>query len=150
MQSYGETSFKDAPGLPRTDKFLRAWETTRKAIQPYADRIRQQHIRALYLEQSDAIAEWQAMGESAARAAIPEGVTATMAEYNQLINQYGMVCVAAYGIGNAGKPCNANSSGVLDDTGIQIFYRAYDFGASQPKANKKTQLPQRRKPQQKK
>ncbi|WP_323117584.1 ABC transporter substrate-binding protein [Klebsiella variicola] len=52
-QSYWETSFEDALGLPRTDKFHRAWETTRKAIQPYADRIRQQHIRALYLEQSD-------------------------------------------------------------------------------------------------
>lgn len=52
-QSYWETTFEDALGLPRTDKFHRAWETTRKAIQPYADRIRQQHIRALYLEQSD-------------------------------------------------------------------------------------------------
>ena len=52
-QSYWETAFEDALGLPRTSKFSRAWALNLKRIQPYVARIRQQHVRALYLEQSD-------------------------------------------------------------------------------------------------
>jgi iron complex transport system substrate-binding protein len=52
-QVYWENTFADTLGLPRTHKFKDAWEKTLKQIRPYAAAIRAQHVRALYLEESD-------------------------------------------------------------------------------------------------
>lgn len=52
-QSYWETTFEDSLGLPHTEKFSKAWGHTLKDVYPFALTIRQQHVRALYLEQSD-------------------------------------------------------------------------------------------------
>lgn len=52
-QMYWENTFADTLGLPRTHKFKDAWEKTLKQIRPYAAAIRAQHVRALYLEESD-------------------------------------------------------------------------------------------------
>ncbi|CAI0757487.1 ABC transporter substrate-binding protein [Serratia grimesii] len=52
-QVYWENKFAETLGLPHTHKFKSAWEDTLKMISPYAANIRQQHVRALYLEESD-------------------------------------------------------------------------------------------------
>lgn len=52
-QVYWENTFADTLGLPRTHKFKDAWEKTLKQIRPYAAAIHAQHVRALYLEESD-------------------------------------------------------------------------------------------------
>ena len=40
-------------GLPPSHKFADAWKATLAIAQPYVNKIKGQHIRALYLEQSD-------------------------------------------------------------------------------------------------
>lgn len=52
-QVYWENKFAETLGLPHTHKFKSAWENMLTMIQPYAADIRQQHVKALYLEESD-------------------------------------------------------------------------------------------------
>ncbi|EDU7995285.1 ABC transporter substrate-binding protein [Salmonella enterica subsp. diarizonae] len=52
-QVHWENTFNQTLGLPQSHKFADAWKATLAAAQPYINKIKGQHIRALYLEQSD-------------------------------------------------------------------------------------------------
>ncbi|RKR64463.1 iron complex transport system substrate-binding protein [Yokenella regensburgei] len=52
-QLYWENTFNQTLGLPHSHKFADAWKTTLAEAKPYVEKMRGQHIRALYLEQSD-------------------------------------------------------------------------------------------------
>ncbi|EIG9527642.1 ABC transporter substrate-binding protein [Salmonella enterica] len=52
-QDYWENKFSQTLGLPHSHKFADAWKVALAVAQPYAEKIKGQHIRALYLEQSD-------------------------------------------------------------------------------------------------
>ncbi|WP_226938251.1 ABC transporter substrate-binding protein [Klebsiella aerogenes] len=52
-QVYWENKFEDTLGLPRTTKFQDAWSRTFTEIRPYVNKIKKEHIKALYLEESD-------------------------------------------------------------------------------------------------
>ncbi|EEP0996925.1 ABC transporter substrate-binding protein [Salmonella enterica] len=52
-QDYWENKFSQTLGLPHSHKFAEAWKAALAEAQPYVEKIKEQHIRALYLEQSD-------------------------------------------------------------------------------------------------
>lgn len=52
-QVYWENMYNQTLGLPPSHKFADAWKATLAIAQPYVNKIKGQHIRALYLEQSD-------------------------------------------------------------------------------------------------
>lgn len=52
-QTYWENEFNQTLGLPHSHKFSDAWKRSLSEAKPYAEKIKSQHIRALYLEQSD-------------------------------------------------------------------------------------------------
>ncbi|MGK0707043.1 ABC transporter substrate-binding protein [Yokenella regensburgei] len=52
-QVYWEDMYDDTLGLPHANKFSNAWKKTISEAEPYVKKIRQEHIRALYLEASD-------------------------------------------------------------------------------------------------
>lgn len=52
-QNYWENKFNKTLGLPHSHKFADAWKTTLAEVKPYVNKIKEQHIRALYLQQSD-------------------------------------------------------------------------------------------------